>query len=622
MPQAKIIDNERKILADVLNESLDDFQDISIATGYWDLKGTGLLLEKLEKYKTIRLLIGREPLIPRHQLKHPEPDYPERDIFKDLESLVYDEQLKANIIKLKELKEKGVLQVRIYKKSFLHAKCYILGNEKSPNALGIIGSSNFTGNGLTQNTELNSLESDHRIVLFNPKTEEQEVGHLFSFNQFWAESEEWDGRFIELLEQSPVGDVMDTSAFVKNNLKTKLEKGEYPGWVPYGYLNIGENGVITGRRFDKDKQTLLEELNRPLKRVEIDPIEGPFIRKLLDLALTGVYDLRMLQEEASKLGIKGKNSGKKLAKESVRGILKNRFYSGKFNYLGEVRQGSHEPLMSMSEFERLQVILNKRSRPKRYKHDYTYSTRVHCPECSRLMSGEFQKGMHYYRCAKAKGKEATCSYKTHIRQDALDKQMVSILKRLTVPPRMMDWLLKLLKISYLQENKFLSGKRVLLQKNINDEKHKLERLTSKWLSDANVDGGLLSDDDYKERKTGIQKNADLYKEQLNDNDGEEDNWLAKCEQFFKKIRNVDIQYEEGDVIEKQMILQWMGAKFIRKDEVMTIELDEPFNSYLNPKKATSSIRTLEGACVSEKLDLTPERQIWLPGSDSNRRPID
>ena len=38
------------------------------------------------------------------------------------------------------------------------------------NAIGIIGSSNFTHNGLLGNTELNDVEYDHRIVNYIPKT--------------------------------------------------------------------------------------------------------------------------------------------------------------------------------------------------------------------------------------------------------------------------------------------------------------------------------------------------------------------------------------------------------------------------------------------------------------------
>ncbi len=414
----------------------------------------------------------------------------------------------------------------------------------------------------------------------------------------------------------------DTSAFVKNNLKTKLEKGEYPGWVPYGYLNVGPNGVISGKAFDKEKQAMLDGLGRPLGRVEIDPIEGPLVRKLLDLALTGVYDLEKLREEALKMGIKGKNSGKKLAKETVRGLLHNIFYTGKFEYIGEVHQGSHEPLMTEFEYERLQAILNRRSRPKRQKHEYTYSMRVHCPECSELMSGEFQKGHHYYRCCRSKGKDSTCTNSKYVRQEVFDEQIAQVLSKLPMPAGIMEWVMKLLKRSYLEENKFLGGKRKQLQRNINDEKAKMERLTSKWLSEANLDGSLLSDDDYKERKYVIQGNVNKFEEKLNDNNSVEDSWLVKCESFFKKLRDIDSNYMNSDVLGKQIILQWVDAKFVRTSNNWAVELAEPFNCYLHPEKSEKLTRTEKAPVLAVKEVFTPEQKIWLLGPDSNRRPID
>lgn len=204
----KIIDNNRQILLDSFRKIAENHDCLSIATGYWDLKGMQDVFDSIKTYKKIRLLIGREPLIPRHQTLRPEPDYPDKDFFYDLERLQPNEELKQLVQSIKALIEAGTLEVRVYRKNFLHAKCYIFGDYISEKAVGIIGSSNFTQKGLTHNTELNALESDHRIVTFKPQSEKQEVGHLFWFDQFWnaPETEEWDGQFTELLEQSPVGD--------------------------------------------------------------------------------------------------------------------------------------------------------------------------------------------------------------------------------------------------------------------------------------------------------------------------------------------------------------------------------------------------------------------------------
>lgn len=104
--------------------------------------------------------------------------------------------------------ENGRLQVKVYRGDFLHAKTYIFGGLESKEAVGIIGSSNFTRAGLTANVELNALESDARIVKSQPRVESDEHGHLSWFQELWdsEDSEVWDGKFSEILESSPVGD--------------------------------------------------------------------------------------------------------------------------------------------------------------------------------------------------------------------------------------------------------------------------------------------------------------------------------------------------------------------------------------------------------------------------------
>ncbi len=412
----------------------------------------------------------------------------------------------------------------------------------------------------------------------------------------------------------------DTSAFVKNNVKTKLEKGEYPGVAPYGYLNIDRNGVISGKRFDRQKQGILEDLDSPLRRIELDPIEGPLIRKIIDLALTGAYSMPMLQEEAFNLGIKGKISGKKICKQSLIDLLSSTFYTGKFKYLDEIHQGIHEPLMTEEEHQKIQVILRSKSRPKKIKREYHFSGIVECPECDHPMSGEFQKQTHYYRCAKAKGREAICGNKRHIRQDKLEEEMIETLKRIRIPDRILAWALKYLKVSYLEENKVLTGKQTLIDKNIAEEKGKLERLTAKWLSESNINGDLISDEDYKEKKKVLKANIEAWKKQLADSDNEKDNWLSKCEAFFEKVRNLSREYKTADtLIDKRIFLNSIGAKFIRTGEKMTVQLEEPFSLLLQEKILYQSIRTAKkGLLETKEGHSTSEMSIWLLGLDSNQ----
>ena len=187
------------------------FDELSVATGYWDLKGMADLLPHMEKYKKIRILIGQEPLKNRFKnvLKNvTDEDFPEADLKWDLANVDYETYLVKTGIRISELIASGNLEVKIYRGEFLHAKAYIFSGSNNE-AIGIIGSSNFTHAGLTTNTELNSLEDESRIVKYKPENSTDTHGHLSWFNEIWADekSELWNGEFSEIIQQSPLGNL-------------------------------------------------------------------------------------------------------------------------------------------------------------------------------------------------------------------------------------------------------------------------------------------------------------------------------------------------------------------------------------------------------------------------------
>jgi len=262
MKLPQIIDNDRQKMVDVLRVLCAGHKKISIATGYWDLGAMVELLEELEGLDSIRLLIGREPLIPRHKLTAPEEDFPEKDIQFDLEDVSPASDIRVAADRVSSWIENGKLQVKLVTDEFLHAKTYIFGDFESDDAIGIIGSSNFTRNGISANMELNSLEQDHRVVTFIPKNEGQETGHLSWFDAIWNGDGvvDWSQRFGEVIESSPVGNRF-FSPFEMYMKTLHLIYGE-----EIAEAEMLEDSSDTGRTlFDfqvKNTQALLRRLNK------------------------------------------------------------------------------------------------------------------------------------------------------------------------------------------------------------------------------------------------------------------------------------------------------------------------------------------------------------------------
>lgn len=196
---------------------------IKIATGYWDIPGTALVLSKLKEFlqkegATVQLLIGADPVVRINQLKNPlhkDAKFPQDYIKRDVQQLeVKDEYVEVvRFIKeyCKEEEAESKLQIRIYQKDddgnvqFFHAKCYIFLGANY--AKGIIGSSNFTQKGLEGNSELNYLEWDNGKVSLKPNEYSHSKGHVFWFDEKWNLSETWNKYFLEeILHGTPVAE--------------------------------------------------------------------------------------------------------------------------------------------------------------------------------------------------------------------------------------------------------------------------------------------------------------------------------------------------------------------------------------------------------------------------------
>ncbi len=207
----KLIDNSSNeyqfgcVLKELINDTF--FSEISIATGYWDLPGMVGIYEELSSFLerdniTFRILLGEEPSVKAYQVRNPakqDPGFPEKYLKKDLENL----QLKEEFQKIANLlgnymneSNTGKIQIKVYRKNFLHAKCYIFGTD-AENAVGIIGSSNFTWQGMFGNLELNQFEDNNATVNFIRKNLTQHPSHRTWFEELWNNSEDWSQTFKE-----------------------------------------------------------------------------------------------------------------------------------------------------------------------------------------------------------------------------------------------------------------------------------------------------------------------------------------------------------------------------------------------------------------------------------------
>jgi site-specific DNA recombinase len=242
----------------------------------------------------------------------------------------------------------------------------------------------------------------------------------------------------------------------KKGIHGRLKQGLYPSGAPLGYINNGKGQAKTP-----------------------DPIKAPLIKELFKLYGSGQYSLRTVRIEINQRGLRSTN-GRPLALTSIEQILNNPFYCGiiKIKRTGTRFDGIHEPLISVSLFNRVQDIKAGRCGKKLTRHNHTYVGLFRCGLCDRPMSPERQKGHVYYRCQKP-----SCPTKT-VRQEVLEAATTQAFEMLQIGD---DEALALARL-WDEDNPTLEmgEQRQSLELRISDETRRLERLTD-LMVDGNID---------------------------------------------------------------------------------------------------------------------------------------
>jgi superfamily II DNA or RNA helicase len=166
-----VIDNHSHRLADVLIELLATHsgRSLDVSTAYFNVQGFRLIKLGLENLGSFRLLIGDEPTAGESIGLRPKEPRIVRGLWGDLEQVPFTEETLRTVEDLIAFLRRDKVLVRVFEQGFLHAKCWLFygdppssGWDRFQPVAAIVGSSNFTGPGLTTNKELNL---SHKAIL-------------------------------------------------------------------------------------------------------------------------------------------------------------------------------------------------------------------------------------------------------------------------------------------------------------------------------------------------------------------------------------------------------------------------------------------------------------------------
>jgi len=122
-----VIDNQQHSMASVLSDLLAQHKGhaLDIATAYFNVGGWQLLREGLDGLGAFRLLLGDEPEAGADLGLREIGAKPVKGLIRDLAKEQFSEQTLRLVEDLVAFLRRPQVQVRLYTKGFLHAKCYL-----------------------------------------------------------------------------------------------------------------------------------------------------------------------------------------------------------------------------------------------------------------------------------------------------------------------------------------------------------------------------------------------------------------------------------------------------------------------------------------------------------------
>jgi site-specific DNA recombinase len=220
------------------------------------------------------------------------------------------------------------------------------------------------------------------------------------------------------------------SVDVREGIQRRVQNGLPPSKPSFGYRNVR----VEGRSL-----------------VEIDPMDGPKVRRVFELFAYGNHTLDSLVDALDKEGIEYRPSRPKFPRSSVYKMLRDRAYIGDVRFQGQWHPGAFDQLIDRPIWDRVQVLLGE----KVYRsYELTYSgglIRCGHPGCSGFITGESKTKKTkdgeaeyvYYRCTLH---NKPGHPRVRLSESKLDKQMLSLFNQLRVSDdKVHHWFVKQLR---------------------------------------------------------------------------------------------------------------------------------------------------------------------------------
>ncbi len=341
---------------------------------------------------------------------------------------------------------------------------------------------------------------------------------------------------------------------VKRGNRTKVEKGWWPNAAPLGYKN------------DRDTKTIVP-----------DPERFALVRRMWDEMLTGVTNPTQIRQKANnewgfRTPIRKRRGGNPLSHSNVYKMFGNLFYAGIIEWGGKRFPGKHVPMITIGEFERVQMIMGRPGRPQPQKHVFAYTGLIRCGTCGLSVTAENKVNRYgyrytYYHCTKRM--RPRC-HERSIEVEDLEAQVTAFLKDITIPDGIHAWALREFE---RERDEALAEKatanRTLLAV-LGEARRNLDTLTDLRVRELVDDAEFITKRDALKLKiAGLEQTAQAI-------DANPAYWFEPARDLIWFSNRAVFCYSHGTTEAKRLILSFIGSNLLLKDGILSIQAAEPF----------------------------------------------
>jgi hypothetical protein len=279
---------------------------------------------------------------------------------------------------------------------------------------------------------------------------------------------------------------------------------------------------------------------------------------------------------------------------TIYAMLKNPFYAGVFEWEGQTRPGKHQPMVSLAEFDAVQAMLGRPSRPRPIHRTFAYTGLIRCGACGLAVTAEhklnrFGSAYTYYHCTRRR-RDSYCREKS-ISLTTLEREIVAFLEGLKIAEATQGWVERVFPERDQTAVPDLEAQRASLNATVAQVDRELRVLTRLRLQE------LIEEDEF------VRERTDLTARRLRLLQGQQalkapTNWIEPSEIVVSFCNRAAECFLHGDSTMRRLIVETVGSNPILKSGKLSIEARKPFvrwgptPSHLQLCTVVQDVRTL------------------------------